>query len=74
MGAALIVFLLSAILAASLIWNQHHYRLRHERTRHPSGRRLRQALGNTIEHALSVTYAMAAWSAMVTVRFGISTR
>ena len=60
-GAALIVFLLSAILAASLIWNQHHYRLRHERTEASlQVADYAQALGNTIEHALSVTYAMAA--------------
>jgi len=60
-AATSLVFLLSAILAASLIWNQHQYRLRHERTEASlQVADYAQALGNTIEHALSVTYAMAA--------------
>ena len=58
---AWLVFLLSAIFAAGLIWNQHQYRLRHERAEVSlQVADYAQALGNAIEHALSVTYAMAA--------------
>ncbi|MFA4968556.1 MAG: EAL domain-containing protein [Sulfuritalea sp.] len=58
---ASLVFLLSAIFAAGLIWNQHQYRLRHERAEVSlQVADYAQALGNAIEHALSVTYAMAA--------------